>query len=221
MLLHIACKSATMAPGGKVLVMKNRLLLAVCLSVLAAAPAWSAVRSTNPADLPAGHYVLDKAHGSLIARISHMGFSRYTLRFNRMDAAFDYDPKAPAASRLEVRVDAASIDTGDMDFSKQLAGDGWFDSAKHPAITFASTTVDLGDGRHGKINGDLTLHGVTHPVSLDVTFNGVGSGLIPGTLRTGFSATAVIKRTDYGMTRYVAWVGDEVNLQIEAEFTRK
>lgn len=201
--------------------MKNRLLLVAWLAAALATQAQGAVKSTDPADLPAGHYALDKAHGSLIARISHMGFSRYTLRFNHMEAEFDYDPKAPAASRLEVQVEAASIDTGNADFSKQLAGDGWFDASKYPTITFASQSVDLGDGRHGKINGDLTLHGVTHPVSLDVTFNGVGSGLIPGSLRTGFSATAVIKRSDYGMTRYATWVGDDVSLQIEAEFTRK
>jgi polyisoprenoid-binding protein YceI len=201
--------------------MKNRCVLAACFAILLAAPALGAVKSTDPADLPAGRYVLDKAHGSLIARISHMGFSRYTVRFNRLDAQFDYDPKAPAASSLEVKVDAASIDTGNPSFSKELAGDGWFDSARFPTIAFASKSVDLGDGQHGRINGDLTLHGVTRPVSLDVTFNGVGSGLIPGSLRTGFSATAVIKRSDFGMTRYETWVGDEVSLQIEAEFTRK
>lgn len=201
--------------------MKNRFALAACFAVLSVAPAVGAVKSTDPADLPAGHYLLDKAHGSLIARISHMGFSRYTVRFNRMDAEFDYDPKAPAASRLEVKVEAASIDTGNADFSKELASSGWFDAGKYPTIAFASKSVDLGDGQHGKINGDLTLHGVTKPVSLDVTFNGVGSGLIPGSLRTGFSATGVIKRSDFGMTRYATWVGDEVNLQIEAEFTRK
>jgi polyisoprenoid-binding protein YceI len=201
--------------------MANRFALAACLALLVTAPAAAAVKSTDPVDLPAGHYVLDKAHGSLIARISHMGFSRYTLRFNRMDAEFDYDPKAPAASRLEVRVEADSIDTGNPSFSKELAGDGWFDARKYPAITFVSNTVDLGDGQHGKINGDLTLHGVTKPVSLDVTFNGVGSGLIPGSLRTGFSASGVIKRSEFGMTRYATWVGDEVSLQIEAEFTRK
>lgn len=201
--------------------MKSRFALAACFALLLAAPAAGAVKSTDPADLPAGRYVLDKAHGSLIARISHMGFSHYTVRFDRMDAEFGYDPRTPAASRLEVKVEAASIDTGSADFSKELAGSGWFDAAKYPTIAFASKSVDLGDGQHGKINGDLTLHGVTRPVSLDVTFNGVGSGLIPGSLRTGFSATAVIKRSDFGMTRYATWVGDEVNLQIEAEFTRK
>lgn len=201
--------------------MANRFVLAACLALLVTAPATAAVKSTDPADLPAGHYVLDKAHGSLIARISHMGFSHYTVRFNRMDAEFDYDPRSPAASALQVQVDAASIDTGNADFSKELAGDGWFDARKYPSIAFAAKSVDLGDGQHGKINGELTLHGVTRPVSLDVTFNGVGSGLIPGSLRTGFSASGVIKRSEFGMTRYSTWVGDEVNLQIEAEFTRK
>ena len=201
--------------------MANRFVLAACLALVLATPATAAVKSTNPADLPAGHYVLDKAHGSLIARISHMGFSHYTVRFNRMDAEFDYDPKSPTVSRLEVRVEASSIDTGNADFSRELAGDGWFDARRHPTITFVSKSVDLGDGQNGKIAGDLTLRGVTRPVSLDVTFNGVGSGLIPGSLRTGFSASGVIKRSDFGMTRYSTWVGDEVSLQIEAEFTRR
>lgn len=203
--------------------MKNWLLVAAGLvCCLAGPPALSAaVRSTNPADLPAGHYILDKSHGSLIARVSHMGFSHYTLRFNRMDAAFDYEPKTPAASRIAVSVEAASIDTGNAEFSRQLAGEGWFDAGRRPTIAFVSREVDLGDGRRGKVTGDLTLRGVTRPVVLDVTFNGVGSGLIPGTLRTGFSATAVVKRSEYGMTQYAAWVGDEVTLQIEAEFTRK
>lgn len=201
--------------------MANRFVLVAFSALLVGAPAAAAVKSTDPADLPAGHYVLDKAHGSLIARISHMGFSHYTVRFNRMDAEFDYDPKSPTASALQVRVEAASIDTGNADFSKELAGDGWFDARKYPTITFASKSVDLGEGQHGKINGELTLHGVTRPVSLDVTFNGVGSGLIPGSLRTGFSASGVIKRSEFGMTRYSTWVGDEVSLQIEAEFTRK
>ena len=201
--------------------MANRFVLAACLALVLATPATAAVKSTNPADLPAGHYVLDKAHGSLIARISHMGFSHYTVRFNRMDAEFDYDPKSPTVSRLEVRVEASSIDTGNADFSRELAGDGWFDARRHPTITFVSKSVDLGDGQNGKIAGDLTLRGVTRPVSLDVTFKGVGSGLIPGSLRTGFSASGVIKRSDFGMTRYSTWVGDEVSLQIEAEFTRR
>lgn len=191
------------------------------LVILTPCGAQAAVRSTDPADLPAGRYVLDKSHASMIAKISHMGFSHYTVRFNRLDASFDYDPKAPAASHIEVAVEAASIDTGNAAFSKELAGDSWFDADKYPQIRFVSQSVDLGDGQHGKITGDLTLHGVTRRAVLDVTFNGVGSGLLPGTLRTGFSATAVIKRSEYGMKKYETWVGDDVALLIEAEFTRK
>ena len=191
------------------------------LAILAPCGAGAAVRSTDPADLPSGHYILDKSHASMIAKISHMGFSQFTVRFDRLDASFDYDPKTPAASHIEVMVEAASIDTGDASFSQELAGDGWFDAEKHPQIRFVSRSIDLGDGQHGKVAGDLTLHGVTHPAVLEVTFNGVGSGLIPGTLRTGFSATGVIKRSEYGMKKYATWVGDDVALLIEAEFTRK
>ena len=191
---------------------------------LAASPAASAapgVSSTKAADLPAGAYVLDKSHASLTAKLSHMGFSNYTLRFTKFDAGFSYDPKAPQASKITVTVDPASLETGAPSFNKELIGDGWLEAGKYPTITFVSTSVDVGDGVHGKVAGDLTFHGVTKPVVLDVAFNGVGAGLAPGSTRTGFSATTTIKRTDFGVSKYAPLVGDDVTLAIEVEFTPK
>lgn len=208
--------------------LRNVLAAALAASLgaasLAAAPAALAapgVTSTKPADLPAGTYVLDKSHASLTAKLSHMGFSNYTLRFTKLDADFTYDPKAPQASKINVTVDPASLDTGSASFNKELTGEGWLEAAKYPTITFVSTSVDPGDGVHGKVLGDLTFHGVTKPVTLDVTFNGVGPGMAPGSKRTGFSATTVVKRTDFGVSKYAPLVGDDVTLLIEVEFTPK
>ena len=201
--------------------------LAVALFTAPAALAAPGVSSTKPADLPAGHYVLDKTHASVVGKIKHMGFSNYQFRFTKVEASFDYDPKAPEASKINVTVDPASIDTSTgadafgLKFNKELAGDGWLEANKVPTATFVSTKVEPGPGQTGKVHGDFTLHGVTKPIVLDVTFNGVGSGFVPGSVKTGFSAVTTIKRSDFGVSKYVPLVGDEVQLNIEVEFDKK
>ena len=201
--------------------------LAAALLTAPAALAAPGVSSVKPADLPAGHYVLDKSHAVLTAKLKHMGFSNYTLRFTKLDADFHYDPKAPEASKINVTVDPASLDTATgadafgLKFSKELVGDGWLEAAKYPTITFVSTAIDVGDGQHGSVTGDLTFHGVTKPVTLDVIFNGVGSGMIPLQTRTGFSASTTIKRSEFGVGKYAPLIGDDVTLNIEVEFEKK
>jgi polyisoprenoid-binding protein YceI len=180
-----------------------------------------------PPPIPAGSYVLDPHHASLVARIKHQGFSFYTLRFTALDAHFDYDPAKADVTKLSVTVDARSIDTatgGDTfgkAFDTELLGADWLDGQRYPAMTFTSTSLDIGDGHAGKVTGDLTLHGVTKPVTLDVVFNGAGKGIPGGETRAGFSATGTIKRSDFGVTKYVPLVGDQVQLVIEAEFKKQ
>jgi len=201
--------------------------VAVALLTAPAALAAPGVSSTKPADLPAGRYVLDKTHASVVGKIKHMGFSNYQFRFTKVDAEFTYDPKAPQDARIMVTIDPASIDTSTgadafgLKFNKELAGDGWLEANKYPTATFVSTKVEPGAGQVGKVYGDLTLHGVTKPVVLDVTFNGVGSGFMPGSVKTGFSASTTIKRSEFGVSKYVPLVGDEVALSIEVEFDKK
>ena len=196
---------------------------AAILGVLLASPASAApgVSTTKFAEMPTGTYGSDHAHTSVVARLSHMGYSSYTLRFAKALAEYRFDPAAPEASRITATIDPASIDTGSKSFDQELAGKGWFDVKTYPEITFASSHIDIGDGMHGRVDGDLTLHGVTRPVTLMVTFNGVGGDLIPLVTRSGFSASATIKRSDFGIDRYEGLVGDEVQLVIEIEFTRK
>jgi len=196
--------------------------LATATAVLAlAAPGLLAAepRSRDPAQVPAGDYVLDKPHASLIARVPHLGFSRYTMRFDHLDGRFTYDPATWRNPQMTFEVDAASVDTGDKAFDRQVAG--YFDAEAYPKITFQARSLEeTGEGT-GKLTGDLTLRGVTRPVTLDVTFNGAGPGMMGGGTRLGFSGTGRINRSDFGVNQVNQFVGDEVDLQFELEFYKK
>jgi polyisoprenoid-binding protein YceI len=194
----------------------RRLLIAL---VVFALPGAALAASSNVADLPAGHFVLDRKHASVIGRVLHLGVSNYTFRFDTLDADFTYDPAHPEATKIEASVDTTSLDVG-ADYSRKFA-DQFLDATKFPKATFVSTQVTPGpDGRTGTMTGDLTLMGVTRPVTFQVSFVAVGHGLPFGTI-AGFSATGVVKRSDFGSHSLLAYVGDDVSLQIEGEFDRK
>jgi polyisoprenoid-binding protein YceI len=177
--------------------------------------------STDPAAAPKGDYALDKRHASLLAKIPHMGgFSHFTMRFDRLDGSFAYDPANWTATKVTITVDPTSINTGLPDFDKTIAGPSYFDSAKYPAITFVSSKVEGSNGK-GVVSGDLTFHGVTRPVVLDVTFNGVGPGMLGAGTRMGFSGTTHIKRSDFGVTSMSQFAGDDLDLVFEVEFVKK
>jgi len=201
----------------------RRLSAALAFAVLTVAgTALANPSTTDPAKVPAGTYALDKRHASLVVKIAHMGgFSHYTMRFDGLDGGFTYDPANWQATKVNIAVDAKSIDTGNAPFDKQITG--YFEADKYPQITFASTGLTPGADGKGVLTGDLTFHGVTKPVSLDVTFNGVGHGITPLSTRMGFSGTGRIKRTDFGIGGAVLsqFTSEDVDLLIEVEFEKK
>jgi polyisoprenoid-binding protein YceI len=200
-------------------------VLALAALCVVAAPA---VRSAGPpgplgpTSIPAGHYELDKRHSSLTVRVLHQHVSLYTLRFDSMDASFDYDPAHPEATKLTASVDPASLDVnGDWakDFQNQFLKVGQF-----PQATFTSTAVSAAGGPQGTVSGDLTLMGVTKPVTFNVTLIGSGQeSVMPLAAHrgVGFEAVTTIKRSDFGSTAFQSMVGDEVTLTFEAEFAKK
>jgi polyisoprenoid-binding protein YceI len=206
--------------------MNGRRLSALAVLALAiplvAAPLVAAAAPTGTPDFPGGHYTLDPKHASLIARVKHMGVSLYTLRFDTLDANFDYDPSRPESTRLTASVDPTSLDVN-ADYGKQFAEE-FLSVSKFPKATFVATSMQkTGDGQ-GTMTGDLTLMGVTKPVTFNVTLVGAGHEVLPipfGRHAAGFEATATIKRSDFGSTYLNNLVGDEVVLQIEAEFEKK
>jgi polyisoprenoid-binding protein YceI len=191
----------------------------------------AAVPAAKPAGAPAGAYVLDKAHSSVTFRVSHLGFSRYTSRFATLDAHLKFDPAHPAAMAVEATIDPNSLalNTPPAGFHDQLMSKEFFEAAKFPQITFKSTKVALTGANTAKVTGDFTLHGVTKPVTLDVTYNGgyPPNAMDPGGARVGFSAHGVIKRSAFGMGFGVPapgsnmGVGDDVDVMIETEFSSK
>ncbi|QUD85972.1 YceI family protein [Phenylobacterium montanum] len=178
---------------------------------------------------PAGQYYMDKAHTSVVFRVSHLGFSHYTARFSRVDGTLAFDPDHPTAMKVEATIDPTSLElnTPPAGFHDQLMGKSWFEAAQFPQITFRSTSVELTGPHAAKVTGDLTLHGVTKPVVLDVTYNGgwPPNNFDPGGARIGFSAHGVLKRSAYGISYGVPapgssmGVSDEVDVAIETEFS--
>lgn len=197
------------------------LALALAAGVAAAAPS-----TTDPAKVPAGDYVLDKRHASLTVKIAHMGgFSHFTMRFDGLDGDFTYDPANWQSTKVTINIDPKSIDTGNPPFDKQITG--YFEPDKYPAFNFVSTGVQAGPdgvgGAKGAVTGDLTFHGVTKPVTLDVTFNGEGPGISPLGARLGFSGVAHIKRTDFNLDSMILkrFASDDLDVIFEVEFEKK
>ncbi len=172
------------------------------------------------AQLPGGAYRLDPEHASLLFKIDHFGFSELVGRFDRFEGSLDFDPKQPEAARLTVLVDTASIDLNLPKFEQDLRGSDWFDVAKFPQARFESRTIAITGEKTGRVTGDLTLHGTTAPVTLEVTFNGGADSLLTGRYTLGFAASGTLTRSTFGLGAYAPAVGDEVTLEIHAEFQR-
>ena len=192
------------------------LAAAVLACTLAASPAWAQQASTDYAAAPAGTYTLDPATTSVTLKVSHLGLSGYTLRMDGVRGSYSFDPAHPEASKLQVEIDAGSVDTGNAALNQQLAGEV-LEAAKYPTIRFVSTAVKPGPEGRGQVVGDLTLHGQTHPVTLDVIFNGFTNAGPDHAVRMGFSADATVRRSDFGMTAFSPMVGDDISVAIEAE----
>jgi len=175
--------------------------------------------------LPAGAFQMEKAHSSLLVRMKHMGLSSYTVRFTDFDATLDFDPQNPAASKVTATVNPLSVRAEhptDEEWDQRIGGD-LLEGEDFPQILFDSKSIETTGERTGRITGDLTLMGVTEPVTLDVTYNGAAPGavLYQGRDAVGFSARTTFSRSDFGLTRYASIVADEIEVVIEIEFTRR
>lgn len=202
------------------------MLRRTALATLAAVALLASPVLAQKVDIPAGTFKLDPTHASVTWRVVHMGLSNYTARFTTFDATLVIDPAKPEAAKLDVTIDPASVKTDypnptRVDFDKELAmGDKWFNAGVHKSIAFTTTSVAPGAGNTAKVTGNLTLLGVTKPITLDVKLNGsMKEHPFAKKPALGFSATGTIKRSEFGMTAMVGPIlSDDVQLQIEAEF---
>lgn len=202
-----------------------RRLAAILLTAALAAAGCAALVAPDvspaPAALKPGAYHLDTDHAALLFRVGHLGFSQYVGRFERFDATLDFDEGDPEKAAVEARIEIASLDVANDVFAKTLLGPQWFDAAAFPEARFVSTAIERTGETRGRMKGELALKGRTQPVALEVAFNGGARDILRGGHVVGFSAKGVLSRKAFGVDRLEGIVGDEVAIEIEAEFVRR
>lgn len=166
------------------------------LSLPAAAALTAALLAYLPAS-QAADYTVDPAHSFVQWRIQHLGYSWLYGRFNTLSGEFTHDPDKPEASRIMVEVDTASVDSNHAERDKHLRNDDFLDVGKFPKAVFESTSYS-GSAEEGTLEGELTLMGVTRPVSIKVKKLGEGKDPWDG-YRAGFIGTLLLDRRDFGI----------------------
>jgi polyisoprenoid-binding protein YceI len=200
----------------------SRLSTTLAAAVLIATPVLADTGVvTNPAKVEAGAYQVEPNHTRVLFSVNHMGFSTYYGEFTKASGTLTLDPAKPDQSKLDVSIDSASVSTPSEKLTGELKSDAWLDSGKFPAITFKSTKVTKTGAETAKVTGDLTLHGVTKPVTLSVKFNGAGPNPLSKKYTTGFEVSGEIKRSDFGVKTYVPLIGDAVTLIISGAFEKQ
>lgn len=162
-------------------------------------------------------YKMDPGHTMVLFSWNHFGYSNPTAEFGLGEGTLVFDPQNPAKSSVDVTLPLAKLDTHVPALDKHLKEADFFDAAKYPVVTFKSTRVVPVDATHFKVTGNLTVHGVTKPVTLDATLNKIGPNPMSKVQAIGFDATATLQRSDFGMGAYVPLVSDEIKVRITTE----
>jgi polyisoprenoid-binding protein YceI len=165
----------------------------------------------------AGSYTLDPGHTQVVFSWNHFGYSNPTAQFGTVEGTLDFDQANPTKASVNVTIPLASVNSNVEKLNEHLQSPDFFDSAKFANATFKSTKVEKGAADHLKVTGDLTLHGVTKPVVLDVTVNKVGEHPMRKAAAAGFDASTTIKRSDFGINKYVPMVSDDIKIHITSE----
>lgn len=174
----------------------------------------------NP--LHAAKYSIDTEgmHAFIHFSIPHLGYSNLIGRFNRFSGSFEYDADKPGDSKIEVIIETASIDSNHAERDKHLRDEEFLDVSNYPEAKFVSTSYEPESAETGTLTGNLTLRGVTRPVSIEVTK--IGEGPDPwGGYRVGFTGTTRIALADFGITKFLGKKSTEVELILDIEGVRK
>ncbi|RDI97000.1 polyisoprenoid-binding protein [Dyella solisilvae] len=162
-------------------------------------------------------YTMDPGHTYVLFSWNHFGYSNPTASLSLGEGTIVFDDKDPSKSSVNVTLPLANLDTHVSKLDEHLKKADFFDAEKYPDITFKSTKVEAAGGNKFKVTGDLTVHGVTKPVVLDATLNKSGLHPMMKVPAVGFDATAMIKRSDFGVGAYVPNVSDEIQVHITTE----
>jgi polyisoprenoid-binding protein YceI len=181
----------------------KRILLSFALAA-AAAPAFAATQK----------FEIDNDHTQVSFTYDHFGFSSPTSRLEQIKGTLELDQADWGKSSVTVTMPLAGLHSGVEKLDKDLLSEKFFDAAKFPDVTFKSTKVEKTGDQRLKVSGDLTAHGVTKPVTLDVKLNKIGDNKMKNTTTAGFDADTSFKRSDFGVAAYAPAVSDEVKVHI-------
>ncbi|MEP3047456.1 MAG: YceI family protein [Roseibium sp.] len=162
-------------------------------------------------------YEFDKSHSNLSFSYNHLGYSTTDGRFGDWDGVLSIDSATPANSSIEFSINIDSLDTFWADRDTHLKSADFFDAEKFPKATFVSTKVEKTGENELAVTGDLTIRGITKPATLSVNVTAFGEHPMAKKQAAGFAVSTIIKRSDYGMDKYVPYVGDDVTVTFHSE----
>ena len=186
-------------------------------TILAAALAASAAIAATPVLAAPQTYNIDSSHAQVIFSYEHLGFSTTYGMFSGFEGTVTLDEEDPAASSIEIEIPVKSMITGWDARTQHFLSPDFFNVADAPVATFTTTSVEPTGDMTANITGDITINGVTKPLTLEATVNQIGNNPIDQTPTAGLSATGTVLRSDFNLGMFAPAVGDEVNLIIELE----
>ena len=173
-------------------------------------------------EVPAGTYDVTSKETLVRYGVDHMGFSEFWGTFPGATGTMAFDPRAIGATKITIKIPIAQVETTNRELNGELFSDEFFDAENYPWMTFNSTNVVRTGPTTFKVTGDLTMHNITKPVVLDVAFHGAGRDPFTGKdIIVGFDAKGAVKRSDFGLGKYVPIVSDETTITVSAEFRKK
>jgi polyisoprenoid-binding protein YceI len=202
--------------------MFKRLALALGASLALAAAGLSPAHAQGaPPAVQSGAYTLEPTHAEVLFGVGHFGFSTYYGQFPGASGSLTLDAANPAASQLDVSIPVAGVWTASDKLTGELKSADWLDATAFPTMTFHSTKVTPTGPTTADVAGDLTIHGVTRPVVFQATFTRGAVFPMIQKYMIGFNVTGHIKRSDFGVSKYVQFgLADDVDLIISAPFVK-
>lgn len=200
--------------------MRGPLLLLALMLALAPARAADepAAPSADPTQVRPGAYRLDPDHAKITWSLSHLGYATYYGQITDVTGEAILDPQDLARIRLKVAIGIGSVTGANPRLDARLRTPDFFDAARFPIATFTATSVEPTSPATARVNGELTLRGVTKGIAFDATFNQAGIHPVDRTYTVGFDGRTVLKRSDFGIDADLPLLGDAVTLRLEGEF---
>jgi len=193
---------------------------AVLGAVLFAGSAFAQLGSPDPKTVQPGNYTVEPYHTRVEFSVTHFGFTSYWGDVAGVSGSLVLDPKNAAADQISVSIPVSSVSTTNTKLDGELKSPMFLDGTTYPTITFVSKSVKRTGPTTALVTGDLTLHGVTKPVTLEAKFNAGGSNPMTNKYTVGFDARGHINRSDFGVKAFVPMVSDQVDITISAAFEK-